>query len=273
MKNFSIGLAAIFLGLWGSPASAQTASSSAFALDVNQTVTAPNVATVTVDVGPLARTSGTRPPNFNNSATVASVSQNIALTGGAVPVFENFSTAVLTSNSTGTATGAQATATVNNLLFSIGSDPLLSLLSLSATTIQSMSTASAGGLTGTTTIEGLVLGGSLFGLLTFDGSLFVNPAPNTVLFNSLGLTITLNEQIVSGDSITTNAINIGFTDFAVGTGLKNGSIILAQSQASFTGAGAVPEPGTWAMMLIGFGAIGASLRRRKTQRRALLQLA
>ena len=26
---------------------------------------------------------------------------------------------------------------------------------------------------------------------------------------------------------------------------------------------AVPEPGTWAMMLLGFGAIGVSMRRRK----------
>lgn len=28
-------------------------------------------------------------------------------------------------------------------------------------------------------------------------------------------------------------------------------------------AGAVPEPGTWAMMLLGFGAIGSSMRRRR----------
>jgi len=29
------------------------------------------------------------------------------------------------------------------------------------------------------------------------------------------------------------------------------------------GAGSVPEPGTWAMMLLGFGAMGVSLRRRR----------
>jgi hypothetical protein len=32
----------------------------------------------------------------------------------------------------------------------------------------------------------------------------------------------------------------------------------------------VPEPGTWAMMLIGFGAIGASMRRRRLNAKLLL---
>ena len=36
------------------------------------------------------------------------------------------------------------------------------------------------------------------------------------------------------------------------------------------GGGAVPEPGTWAMMLLGFGAVGFAMRRRKS---ALLDLA
>jgi hypothetical protein len=31
------------------------------------------------------------------------------------------------------------------------------------------------------------------------------------------------------------------------------------------GSGAVPEPSTWAMMLLGFGAIGAAMRRRAKQ--------
>lgn len=32
---------------------------------------------------------------------------------------------------------------------------------------------------------------------------------------------------------------------------------------SFTGGGAVPEPATWALMILGIGAVGASLRRRQ----------
>lgn len=36
---------------------------------------------------------------------------------------------------------------------------------------------------------------------------------------------------------------------------------------------AVPEPGTWAMMLLGFGAIGYAMRRRRYSQRVLLQAA
>ena len=39
------------------------------------------------------------------------------------------------------------------------------------------------------------------------------------------------------------------------------------------GVGAVPEPGTWALMLIGFGAIGATVRRRRSQLASAAQLA
>ncbi len=278
MKNLTIGLAAICIGLWGSSASAQTASSSGFALDVNQTVTAPLTTTVTVDIGPLAQTSGSAPPDYNVSNSVASVNQTISLTGGLLPVSEQISTGLLTSNSTGTADGAQATATINNLALDIGSGSFLpSLFNISATTIQSFSQANTiGGFdaSGTTTIEGLVLSGSALGALVFDGNLLVNPAPNTILFSGGGLSIILNEQILSASGITTNAINIGFTNFPIGTGLQNGNIIFAQTQASAVAGvnGAVPEPATWAMMLIGFGAVGVSMRRRK-KLQGLLQAA
>jgi hypothetical protein len=40
-----------------------------------------------------------------------------------------------------------------------------------------------------------------------------------------------------------------------------------------TGSTAVPEPGTWAMMLIGFGAVGVAMRRRRQNEPALRQVA
>ena len=100
-------------------------------------------------------------------------------------------------------------------------DPsLASLFGLSATTIQSQSIASSvGGLSasGSTIIAGLTLTRSAFNFV-FDASLFSNPSPNTVLFNALGLSIILNEQIFSGDGInskgiTTNAIDVSFNGF------------------------------------------------------------
>jgi hypothetical protein len=44
-----------------------------------------------------------------------------------------------------------------------------------------------------------------------------------------------------------------------------------QVQTTFSASTAVPEPATWALMLLGFGAIGVSMRRRR--RPALAQLA
>jgi hypothetical protein len=171
---------------------------------------------------------------------------------------------------------------VNNLQLSLSESQLLaSLLGLSATTIQSSSQAnSVGGLdaSGSTTIEGLTLTGSLLGGLAINGSLFVNPAPNTVLFNIVGLSITLNEQTLFGDGITTtgistNAIDIAFNNFALGTNLLNGNIIVGHTEAfaSLDQPAAVPEPATWAMMLLGFVGIGLAMCRRRPAR--LLQLA
>ncbi|WP_205012854.1 DVUA0089 family protein [Sphingomonas panacisoli] len=42
--------------------------------------------------------------------------------------------------------------------------------------------------------------------------------------------------------------------------------VLNVAQATGPGGGAVPEPATWAMMLMGFGAIGGALRRRPAVR-------
>jgi hypothetical protein len=269
MRNSILGTlaACAAASIWASPAAA-AASSSAYAVGVNQTVTAPNLANVNVSVGPLAATSGTAPPSYNNSASVASLDQTAALntTGMLAPVVvnENLGATALSSNSQGTTSGAQATATIANGAVTVGTAGLpTSLFNLVTTTIQSFSQANAGGVSGSTTIEGLNLTGSIFGASTY-AILSSTPSPNTILFSGLGLTITLNEQILSGTTgITTNAIHINFNNFAAGTGLTNGDIILGHTQASFSPEGAVPEPSTWAMMLLGFAGIGLTLRRSR----------
>jgi len=207
--------------------------------------------------------------------SVASVNQTFALTSGPVGTTERLQTGLLTSNSTATATGASATATVNNLSVGIGpttlATPFLaSIFGLTATTIQSTSTASMSGLAGSTIIEGLTITGSGLGGFTFSAAGNITPAANTQLspafLLALGVSIILNEQIVSGNSITTNAIHITFNDFLLADGgLKDGDIIVSSTTAAFTAGqtGAVPEPATWAMMLIGFGAMGVSMRRRR----------
>ena len=268
--------AALFVALAASPLQAQTASSSGYALDVNQTAKVGRVVTATVDVGPLAESSGSAPPSYDVSNSVLTLSQAAALTTGLGGVSENLNTGLLTSRSDGTATGAEATATVNNANVNLGVTNLATLFGIGATTIQSTSQAnSVGGLdaSGSTLIEGLTLSGTALAGLTFDTSLFVNPDPNTILLNIAGLMITLNEQTSSGDGVTgigiaTNAIHVKFSDFPVGTGLTSGDIILGHSQAFATAGsvGAVPEPSTWATMLFGFGAIGAGLRRSKKAR-------
>ena len=42
---------------------------------------------------------------------------------------------------------------------------------------------------------------------------------------------------------------------------------------SFGATAAVPEPATWALMLMGFGAVGFSMRRRRATARPILQMA
>jgi hypothetical protein len=64
---------------------------------------------------------------------------------------------------------------------------------------------------------------------------------------------------------------INLSNFAV----RYQSIVGVQAGTSGTGrpVGPVPEPGTWAMMLLGFGAIGTALRRSRRRQRHPLQLA
>lgn len=61
-----------------------------------------------------------------------------------------------------------------------------------------------------------------------------------------------------GGSFTSNSVD--FSTFYLG--YQPGTNVTQTAQLSFAAPAAVPEPATWAMMLLGFGAIGFAMRRK-----------
>lgn len=100
-------------------------------------------------------------------------------------------------------------------------------------------------------------------LFSFDNSFLFNPALGNLLLDATnfsgGNTSTSNgtpfdTQLVLGDGVS----SLFRTNGTTGAGTLNTRGFITQFQV----ASAVPEPGTWAMMLIGFGAVGYSMRKR-----------
>ncbi len=249
-----LGLIALALSFIASPLAAQTASSGQ-ALQLDQTITGP--ATLTVEAnGPRSDAAFPGGP-ATDADSAASVNQSTDLSAFGVGLSERLSTGVLETSAMASATQATGTATVNNLAFALGANTsalptvtIGSLLNITATTVQStsMATVSPLAVTGTTTITGLQLSGSVF----TGGSLILSQAqvdalaagtvaPNTVIFNEGGIKITLNRQVVTGAgtstlAIATDAIAVEFLNAPVGTGFKNGELLIASSSASATAA-------------------------------------
>jgi hypothetical protein len=234
-----ISALALSVGLAVSPASAAVTSvtSSATVLDVDLTALG-----VPIDITALPA-SGSAPPPYNVTNSLASFSTSLG------PI--SLTTGLLTdmaSGNTGTGMGS-ATSTINNLDISWDS-----IFSLTSTLISSTSSVNGTpSATGSTTLEDLtikVLGSTV--------TIPVNPPKNDVIFSLDGLTITLNQQLPDASEsagITTNAIAIDFNKFPFGTNLVNGSIDVAQSFASIN-VTTIPETSTWAMLLLGFAALG-----------------
>ena len=94
---------------------------------------------------------------------------------------------------------------------------------------------------------------------------------NKVTFNSAngGTQSFLGEAIWGGSPPGTGDRSLGYRVYYDFGGAKVTSITFESSQDAFEFDGlagnvvAVPEPGTWALMILGFGGAGAMLRRRK----------
>jgi PEP-CTERM motif len=237
----AIGALALSAGLAVFPAGAAvtSVSSSAGVLDVDLMVLG-----FPVNFAPLPA-SGSAPPHYNLNASLPSFSASFA------PI--SLSTGLLTdtaSGDTGTGIGS-ATATIENLDISWDST-----LSLTATSISSTSSVNGTpSATGSAALTGLTIS-----VLGFPIAIPVDPTPNDVIFSFGGLTITLNQQISDPSEtagITTNAIALDFDDFPFDSKIVRGSIAIAQSEASIIGSTpSVPEPATWAMLLLGFAGLG-----------------
>lgn len=272
------GLAAIFLaGVAVVPAQAATTiSSSAYDLRVNLTL----LSLVGVSAGPFSQASGSGSTAYSDSDSFAGVDETLNLGAlSLVGVRQTLDTGLLLTSAQSSlpVQSGSARATVNDLSTRLGTVFLgnfTSLLSINASEVVSRSQVGAIGganASGFTSIAGLVISGAALGGLVIDGSAFVNPDPNTILLDLLGLRIVLNEQTPIGAQtatsagISTNAIRLIFNSFSIGGGLLSGDVIIAHSEAQIGDAvGSVPEPATWVQMILGFGLIGLVARRRKT---------
>lgn len=161
------------------------------------------------------------------------------------------------------------TATSNSTLLSFqgfnvpGSTTLVNIfLGLTGSTFSSANDILATTFTGTP--SGCGAPGNMFTPNSGDTGIYGN---KNIVFGGacVGLYDTASQTVstVAGQSYT-----LRFSLSNVGT-TNNGFRVTIDEPL----AGAVPEPGTWAMMILGFGAMGLSLRRRKETRLRLSQAA
>ena len=208
-----------------------------------------------------APSQGTAPAAYNHSNSVLSL-------GVSVPLVGSVNTGVLESNAFSDVDGgvgsriAYGDGTVDDL--SINLVPLDNggnVVTLTATTVSAAS-ATLGdtgvfAALGDSTLENLainVMGNQL--------NIPVDPAPNTVLFDLLGVRIVLNEQLTSvtnDDALQLKkAIHITLYNVAGLGGVVSGDIVIAHSQANMS---TVPEPGTF--IALGAGLLGLAFARRR----------
>ncbi|MBC2667937.1 PEPxxWA-CTERM sorting domain-containing protein [Novosphingobium piscinae] len=113
------------------------------------------------------------------------------------------------------------------------------------------------------------------GAVTFSFGALRTAAAFAMASNSSNYTF---ESLLGGSVVESFTANVGSTSANNFYGFTNSAFdsiritntasdffLVDNLQLSAAGTGAVPEPSTWAMMLIGFGCVGAMLRRKPRQ--------
>lgn len=134
-------------------------------------------------------------------------------------------------------------------------------------------TDSGGGtLTGTfstndalTDITGLNLVASSFGGVVFNNLAFVTAESLPTSFTLQVLSPERNLNLVFSPALSASGATIGAGSFINNGGARSALTLSGTVTAGPATTAAVPEPSTWAMMLVGFGALGFTMRRRREQ--------
>lgn len=148
---------------------------------------------------------------------------------------------------------AEASAGLKNLAINVGSAFSLELSAIGA---DARSEGDFGALvsTGDALLASLLV--TVGGSVIFDGA--VAPGANTDfldgILDPLGIDLILNEQILSGDGISTTGIAVNAVHLLLDTPLLAGEVIFSHAESSLQ---AVPEPGTWILVLLALAPLAA----------------
>jgi hypothetical protein len=243
-------------------------------------------------IGPVAKAFGTAPGAYNTGAVTATLTGGVGsgladLLLASLSVKTGLITDIASSPYNGTLATLTSTAssTVNNLNLSLSLASLASVLKVTAGTLGSTSTASK--TSGTTVVTGSSyitdLSITAAGLSLTNVQITAATPANFDLLTLdlqalLGFDIIANYQSPIYLAGTTNIIGIQTAALAIqlnavqlpvfgGFKTLSGTVLIGETAAS------VPETTSWAMMLLGFGLVGAAVRRRKSNQLPALALA
>jgi len=221
---------------------------------------------VTTGLGPVGHLAGSAPPGYDDAATVSAFSGSVAITPSIKPTPTLFVRTASIKVHVAGAIGvdnlsADSDSSVGKARLMLALDPPpptpvpQPFLTVKANFVKSAASASdilpdSRSVAGAARIASLTIGGSLIGdpPLVFSGT----PRPNTILFSSSAITVTLNQQAVASVDecaptfckvvpvgITTKAIDIALTNANLNGQVVSGDIVIGGDEADIPLSGAV----------------------------------